>query len=150
MTPDFTIAADTKDATASIKARLLSLEISDSDGIQSDRLTIKLDDRDQALEMPRTGAELAVSLGYVETTLTDMGKWAVDTVDLSSPPNTMTIHANAINLSSSSTASGKTNTLKQPKTRAWDNISIADIVASIAKEHGYTPRVAAKYATGTI
>jgi len=148
MTPDFTIAADNIDATAIIRDRLISMTITDKAGNLSDSLQLVLDDRDHAIALPRTGAELSVALGYKQTGLVDMGKWTVDSIEMMSPPQTMTISAHAANLSSAATKSGKANTLREPKTRAWDHISIADIVASIAETHGYTPRVAAKYATG--
>ncbi|MDQ7010713.1 MAG: contractile injection system protein, VgrG/Pvc8 family, partial [Mariprofundaceae bacterium] len=43
---------------------------------------------------------------------------------------------------------GKGDALRSVKTRAWDNIAIADICKTIAGEHGLTAKVASKYATG--
>jgi len=72
----------------------------------------------------------------------------VDESELSGPPDTLTIRANAVNQSTNTTKSGKKDTLRSTKTRAWDNIAIADICKTIANEHGYQPRIADKYATG--
>jgi len=147
-TPDFSIAADGKDVSAQLHDRLLHMTIEDKAGDTSDSVTIALDDREHAIALPRTGAELSISLGYKEQTLVNMGKWAVDELALSSAPHTLTIKAKAANMSASTTKGGKADTLRSSKTRAWDNIAIADICTTIAKEHGYQPRIAQKYATG--
>jgi len=148
-TPDFSISADGNDLTALIRDRLVRLTITDQSGNTSDSLKITLDDRDHAISLPRTGAELSVSLGYKESGLIDMGKWTVDETDLSGPPDTLAISAKAANMSSRKTKGGKADTLRSNKTRAWDNIAIADICKTIASEHGYQPRIADKYATGS-
>jgi len=148
MTPDFFISADGNDLTALIRDRLIRLAISDQSGNTSDSVKITLDDRDHAITLPRTGAELSISLGYTETGLIDMGKWTVDETELSGAPDTITISAKAANTSTRTTKSGKADTLRSNKTRAWDNIAIADICKTIATEHGYQPRIADKYATG--
>jgi len=148
-TPDLSISADGNDLTAAIRDRLIRLTISDHAGNTSDSVKITLDDRDHAIDLPRTGAELSVSLGYKETGLVDMGKWTVDEIELSGPPETLIISGKAANLSARKTKGGKSDTLRSAKTRAWDNIAIADICKTIAHEHGYTPRIADKYATGS-
>ncbi len=147
-TPDFSISADGNDLTAAIRDRLLRLTIADQAGNTSDSVKIVLDDRDHAISLPRTGAELAISLGYKEDGLIDMGKWTVDEIELAGVPDTLTISAKAANMSRQPTKGGKADTLRSAKTRAWDNIAIADICKTIAHEHGYQARVADKYATG--
>jgi len=148
-TPDFAISADGNDLTALICDRLIRLTISDQSGNTSDSVKIALDDRDHATALPRTGAELSISLGYAEAGLVDMGKWTVDETELSGPPDTLIISGKAANTSTRTTKSGKADTLRSVKTRAWDNIAIADICKTIASEHGYTPRIADKYASGS-
>ena len=132
MTPDFKVIADSKDVTAAIRDRLLSLSISDSAGWDSDTLEITLDDRDGAIEVPRTGAELDVSIGYKESGLVRMGIYIVDETELAGPPATMTIRGKAADMRKS---------LKAPRTRPWDETTIGDIVSTIAGEHGYEPRI---------
>jgi phage protein D len=132
MTPDFVIIADSKNVTDAIRTRLLSLSVSDSAGWGSDTLEITLDDRDGSIVIPRTGAELDVSIGYRETGLARMGVYIVDETAISGPPATMTIRAKAADMQKS---------LKSRRTRAWDNTTIADIVSAIAGAHGYEPRI---------
>jgi hypothetical protein len=132
MTPDFRIIADSTDITAALRDRLLSLSVSDAAGIESDTLEISLDDRGGVIALPRTGAELAVELGYIGAGLQRMGIYTVDEVGLSGPPQQMTIRARAADLRQG---------LKKPRTRSWDEVWLADIVRSIAAEHGYEARV---------
>ena len=137
MTPAFQILADSRDITEKIADRLLALTITDEAGIQSDTVEIRLDDRDDAIELPRTGAELMISIGYRETGLAKMGLYTVDEISLSGPVRTMAIRAKAANMPQS---------VKAPKTRPWDEITLGDLVSAIAGEHGLTPRVGTELA----
>ena len=133
MTPRFRILANSRDITAAIRARCLSLTVSDRAGLHTDTVEIRLDDRDGHIELPHKGAELDVSIGYQEQGLVPMGLYTVDELELSGPPDTLTIRAKAANMRSS---------LKEHKTRAWDDTTLGDLVASVAGEHRLEPRVA--------
>ena len=132
MTPAYRILADDNDITTAIRHRLLSLRVTDETGYQSNAVEIELDDRGGAIHLPRKGATLEVDLGYEETGTAKMGSYTVDEVELSGPPDTLTIRAKAANMLS---------TLKQHKTRSWDDVTIAELVDSIAADHGLEPRV---------
>ncbi len=132
MTPAFHIAVDGTDITAQIRYRLLSLRLTDEAGMQSDTVELSIDDRDGLIELPRTGANMSVSLGYDETGLFPMGQYTVDERELSGPPQTMTIRARAADLRQS---------LKAPKTRPWDDTSLGAMIEKVAAEHGYQPRI---------
>ncbi len=141
MTPDYRIIADTRDVTQAIADRLLDLRLSDEAGEQADRLDLTLDDRDCAIALPRTGAELQVSLGYRERGLVDMGLWVVDEVELSGPPARLRVRARAANLSNSDTLKAHRNTLRQHRSQSWHDLTLGDLVATIAERNGYRPRV---------
>ncbi|SMG64540.1 Phage late control D, partial [methanotrophic bacterial endosymbiont of Bathymodiolus sp.] len=132
MTPDFRIHADSQDITERIQDRLLSLRVTDEAGIKSDTVELNLDDRDGLVIWPVHGAELEISLGYRETGLVRLGLYIVDEVEHSGPPNTLTIRAKASDMRQS---------LKAPQTRVWDNVTLADLVSSIASEHGLVPKI---------
>ena len=132
MTPVYQILADSQDITDKISDRLISLAITDEAGIKSDTVEIRLDDRDNALELPRTGAELDISIGYKETWLVKIGLYIVDEISFSGPIRTMVIRGKAANMPKA---------IKAPKTRPWDDMTIADLVSSIAGEHGLVSRV---------
>lgn len=127
MRPDFQILADAEDITAIIRDRLLALEIVDEAGIDSDTAKIELDDRPPVIALPRTGAELDIAIGYRETGVAKMGVYVVDEINLSGPPAKLTIRARAADLRQQ---------MKAPRTRSFDNISLGDLVARIAADHG--------------
>lgn len=134
----FKIVVDGKaDITSKIADRLVELEIIDRAGVKSDRLTLVLDDRDAVMEIPRTGAKLAVWLGYVGQQLVKIGQYAVDGVELSGPLRTMTISANAADM---------TGGIKAPKERSFHKVKFGDLVKKIAKEHGLTASIPQKLA----
>lgn len=136
MTPDFKILADSTDVTAQIRDRFMSLVVTDQAGMDSDTVKITLDDRAPHIELPRTGAELTVSLGYASTGLARMGLYVVDEIEISGPPNTLTVSAKAANMRQA---------FKATKSRSWDQITIGDLVTTIAAEHGYTAKVSESF-----
>ncbi|VAW12420.1 hypothetical protein MNBD_ALPHA09-1889 [hydrothermal vent metagenome] len=132
MTPDFAILADGVGATSAFADRLLSLTVTDAAGKESDAAEIVLDDRDGIVSLPREGAKLAISLGYIETGLEYMGLFVVEEVEGSGFPRQLTITAKAAD---------HRETLKEQKTRAWDGRSLGQIVGQIAGEHGLSAAV---------
>lgn len=137
MTPDFTVMAAGIDITGQIRDRLVSLTISDAAGVKSDTVEIVLDDRGGAVELPMPGAPLIIAMGYRETFLMPMGVYTSDEIGLSGWPQTITLRGKAANLG---------GTLKEQKSRSWDEKTFAEIVDTIAGEHGLTPKVAAALA----
>ena len=133
MTPDFKVIAAGINITSQIEDRLLSLVVSDQAGFKSDTVEITLDDRDNAIELPLPGAPLIVFMGYKETFLAPMGVFTADEVVAKGPPDRVTIRGKAVNLGGS---------IKEQKTRNWDDKTIEDIVGTIAGEHGLEPKVA--------
>lgn len=132
MQPDFRIIADAQDITEVIRDRFLSLRLTDESGTQSDALEIQLDDRDSIIEWPAHGAELVVSLGVTKENLIAMGVYTVDEIEHAGPPQTLTIRAKAADMRAS---------LKAPKSRSWDNLSLGDLVRTIAAEHELEPKI---------
>jgi len=129
--PIFRLLSSDTDITAAIAGRLLSLTVSDKAGQKSDTAELRLDDRGGHIELPRKGAELDVSLGY-EQALVKMGVYVVDELELNSPPATLTIRARAANMRKS---------LKEHKTRAFDEMTLSALVQTIATEHDLEPRI---------
>lgn len=125
--PFFSISADGSPATDAFASRLLSITLTDQAGGESDSVTIELDDRNGSIELPRKGAVLAVSVGYLDSELSRKGQFEVEEVGGTfTGKRTMTITGKA---------AGKPS-LKQSKTRSWDGKTIADMGNQIAGEHG--------------
>ena len=78
--PAFQLFADGIDVTSRINDRLLSLNVKDAAGHESDTLSFEVDDRDGLVALPREKAKLGCWLGYAESGLVYMGLFAVDDV----------------------------------------------------------------------
>lgn len=132
MRPLYRITADSIDITKALSDRLISLRVQDHSDTTSDSLSLVLDDRDYTLAVPRTGAQLSVWLGYEETGLNWMGFYTVDELSFSGWPSKMSITAKAADM---------TDSLKSDQTRCWHGVTLGEIAATIAKEHGLEAKV---------
>ena len=141
MKPAIRFEANDEDITKQINARLISASFTDNEGFKSDSLTILLDDRDNAVALPSTVAEIKVWMGYVETGLEYLGLFISNDYHLSGPPDVFEIKATAAHLGNSETINGIRSTLKEKKNRSWHEKTVAEIVETIAIENGYEPRV---------
>ncbi len=140
VTPSFRVLANSKDITAIIKERFISLRLTDETGITSDMVEITLSDADPLvpIQKPPKGAELEIFLGYDGVT-DRLGLFVVDELEYSGWPGEMTIRARGAIFDK--TPKGKAN-LQSQKTRSWPaNTKLGDMVSKIAKEHGMEPAV---------
>ncbi|CAE7405593.1 gpFI [Symbiodinium microadriaticum] len=119
-----------------IADRLLSLSISDQAGLESDRCSLEIDNRDNAVILPPPGGVLDISLGYdwpdAGIAFHKMGRFTVDEFTLSGPPQTLSVNGQSVDMLGSA---------RGQKTRYWDDVYLAAIVEEIAEDHGLTPRV---------
>ncbi len=131
MTPIFRVTVDSTDITRVVAERLVYIRVVDRAGWKADNVEIQLDDSGGLIELPRKGAMLTVSLGFIESGLVEAGQYTVDEIGLSGVPDVMTIRGRAVGF-----LGGK----HAPKTRKWESTTLGGIVTTIAKEHGLTPR----------
>lgn len=115
------------------KDRLVSMHITDQSGTIEDVAEVCIDYRDDNIKIPK---ELKISLGYKETGVLPIGIYTVNEITLQSPPQILTIKAHATNLMIS---------LKEKVSRAWDQITLGDLVKEIANKHGYGYKVAEEF-----
>ncbi len=135
MTPDFRLTADSKDVTAAVKDRLVSLRVRDEAGMKSDTLELVLDDRAPVVALPASGAALELWLGY-RPALAPMGRWTVDEVGASGWPARLTVRARAADLLES---------IKARRERSWPaGTTLWALVQTISAEHGLVPMFAAE------
>ena len=130
MTPVFRLVADGSDITGLINDRLLLLRTSDKPGMESDEFELRIDDRDSAVTLPARGASIEIYLGYAGSTLTREGRYIVDDIELSGPPDTLVIRGKASDMR----GSGKTT-----RSGSWEGVSLAAIVNTIARRNGWEP-----------
>lgn len=128
MQPIFRIVADGHDITALINDRLLLLRTTDKPGMESDDFELRIDARDGAVALPARGASIEVQLGYAGQPLTRLGRYTVDEVELSGPPDSLVIRGKASDLC----GSGKTI-----RSGSWEFVSVQQIVAQIAARNGW-------------
>jgi hypothetical protein len=138
MKPIFKVLADGADITARINQRLISIKTTDEAGFKSDTCTIELDDRDGVIALPRKGAKLDIYLGYEETGISKVGVYTVDEISLTGFPETLSISGKAADMSAGE--------LKSQKTRHFDNITLGDLVKTIAGGNGLVGKTSADLA----
>jgi len=134
------IMAGTVDIGAKIAGRELEGRIVDNGGEKADELHFSISNYDGQLAKPAKGAELTVSLGYVETGGPIlMGKFIVETVEKIGPVATFMVTAHAADFKKA---------LKARQTRSFANVTFGDIINKIAGEAGLAalcdPELAAK------
>ena len=134
---DYQVLANAKDITALIRDRLLQLSVHDAAGEESDTVTISLDNRDNAVQFPATGATLDVHIGPSDA-LVFKGTFEVDELSEPLDDDTLTIHGKASKMKGS---------FKAPKDATFDDITLGDLVQQMATAHNYQPAIAPELAS---
>lgn len=123
----YRIIVDGKDIGELVQSRLMRLTITDNRGIEADTFELELSDHDGLLAIPPKGAEVQLWLGWSNEGLVYKGKYLVKEREHAGAPDVLTLRGAAADLKA---------TFKKKKERSFDKKTIADIVGSIAKEHG--------------
>lgn len=131
MPAKFEILANGNDITKLISDRLIRLVINDVHGEKSDTVEIEIDNRDLLVELPSTGAELSIAIGFGDE-LVDKGLYQVDELEEPLDEDKITIHGKASKIKQS---------FKAPRSENYDDITIGDLVALIAGRHGFKASV---------
>lgn len=130
MKPTFQVVADGKDITALINDRLLLMRTSDKPGMESDEFELRIDDRAQAVTLPSRGAKIEVFLGYGAQAMVRLGSYTVDEVEVTGPPDTITLRGKASDMR----GSGKTT-----RSGSWEDVPLAKIVSDVAARNSWEP-----------
>ncbi|WP_312403325.1 phage late control D family protein [Pseudomonas rhodesiae] len=130
MKPTFRIVADGSDITELINDRLLLLRTLDKPGMESDEFELRIDDRDGAVTLPKRGAGIEIYLGYGSNALARLGRYTVDDIEASGPPDTLVIRGKASDMR----GTGKTT-----RSGSWENVPLSRIVRDIAARNGWAP-----------
>jgi phage protein D len=141
MQPRVEITVDGVPVAGQFYERLISVTVTDEEGLKSDTVDIELNDGPpNFLALPRKGAIISVKMGY-GSDLVSKGQFTADKISLDCLPYKMSISGKAADL-----RSGK---LKERQERAWDKAKLGDIIAEIADESGLAPAVDADLAEHT-
>lgn len=130
MQPMFRIVADGKDITALINDRLTTLRTTDKPGMESDEFELRIDDRAGAVALPSRGAHIEVYMGYAGQALARLGRYTVDEVVFTGPPDSIEIRGKASDMR----GTGKTT-----RSGSWENVPLQQIVRDITARNGWQP-----------
>lgn len=133
--PDFSLTLQGNNITQNIRARLLSLTLTDNRGFEADQLDIELDDSDGLMVMPQRNAVLSLALGWQGSQLIHKGRFTVDEVEHRGAPDTLTIRARSADFR------GSLNTRREV---SYHDTTLGYIVQQIAARN----QLIAKLATG--
>lgn len=131
-TPDFSISLDGKDLSQKITPILISLTITECRGDEADALDLVLDDSDGRLALPKKGAVLAVSMGWIGQALVDKGTFTVDEVEHAGAPDAITVRARSASM---------TENMGERQEKSWHDETLGAIVRAIAGKHKLKPTV---------
>lgn len=122
LTPIFKVEVNDTDITDVLQKDMISLDVSDEEGILSDEITLKIAG---AYTRPPYGDEVKLWLGYEETSLEFLGTYKVQTTSRKNK-EVLTIKATAVNFAGD---------LKRKKTRDFKDMSYKALCEQIAREH---------------
>ncbi|CDZ43110.1 Phage late control D family protein [Neorhizobium galegae bv. officinalis] len=132
MHPQIEITIDGQPVAGAFYERLLSVSVTDKEGLASDTFQMELNDGPpQYLAIPRTGAIVDIRVGY--HALRSIGLFVVDKVTAKCLPYSMSISGKARDM-----RDGK---FKERQERHWDKKKVKDIVGEIAAETGLSASV---------
>lgn len=112
--------------------RLVSLSITDREGIRSDTLELVFNDAPPHLARPRRGAVATVRISFGHGAAF-VGAYVIDRVDNKCLPYTIAVGGHSADLRSE---------MKTSKSRHWDGTSVKGIVSQIAGEYSLSPKIA--------
>lgn len=125
-TPDYQILVNGKDISPKVKARLMSLRLTDNRGFEADTVEVQLDDADGELAMPPKGAIMQVRIGWKGSALVDKGTYTIDELEHSGPPDAITIRGKSADMR---------GTLQQSREQSFHKQSVSSIIDVIAARH---------------
>ncbi|WP_456309395.1 phage late control D family protein [Serratia proteamaculans] len=119
-------------ALAPLDERIMSLSLTDNRGFDADQLTISLDDADGLLSLPRRGAELAVSIGWLGEQLIYKGLYTVDEVSHEGPPDVISVTARSADFREE---------FNVKREVSWHDVTVERVISAIAHRYGLKAQI---------
>lgn len=129
--PNFLILINNASALF-LNNHIIGLTLTDNRGFEADTLRIMVDDSKGNIILPDSNAEITLSLGF-GANLINKGKFIVDSVTHTGPPDVITIGAHS--------ADFKKEFIER-KSALYDDMTLEELVEKIAGNHGYEFAVA--------
>ena len=135
--PAYSLSAGTVNINERIQGRLISLSLTDNRGFESDQLDLEIDDADGKMMLPKRGEVLSLHLGWKNEPLIFKGKFTVDEIEHSGPPDKLTIRGRSADFRSS---------LNAKREMSYHDKTLGDIISTIAKRNSVEPVIDKKLA----
>ena len=132
MTPAVVLSIDGQAFGSNTMSRIIDVTVDDKRGFEADEITITLSDADGALAIPSMESMIKVWLGYAETGVVYKGEYKISGFEHTGAPDQLRISAIAADLAAS---------LAEQQEKTWRKTTLGAIVETIAKKHGYTPKL---------
>lgn len=128
---------DGTDLTDKVSPRLIELTLSEKRGDEADELSVTLHNHDGLLAAPEEGRVIALQLGWlsgddVPLGLVSKGRFRVDEVRESGPPDIVTLRARSADF---------TGDYRKRRTQSWRDTALGDIIDRIAARNGLSAQV---------
>lgn len=122
---------DGTDLAAKINPRFLELTLSEKRGGEADELSLTLHNHDGRIATPETGRVLTLALGWKvggpSTGLVGKGRFKVDEVEESGPPDVITVRARSADLGGD---------YRKRRTQVWRETTVGTVLDTIAGRYG--------------
>lgn len=139
--PDYRLVVNGRNITPTVNGRLIDLTLDETPGDEADTLSLTLSDHDNTLEIPPKGAEIQLAIGWRGQPLFEKGLFIVDEASYSWAPNVLNITARSADMR---------NGLPTRRTRSWDQVTLSDLVTTIARENELEPVIGGSLASISI
>lgn len=131
--PIFKLLYNTRDITNDIGKNLISLSYTDNDSKHSDEIDINLEDTEELWRnswYPGKGDTIQLSIGYDDDDiLIDCGTFEIDEINISGPPDTISIKA---------VAAGIKKALRTHNSKSYESQTLKQIAKYVADKNGLT------------
>ena len=140
---DFRVMLDGKDLSDRLRPRLISLRLSEKRGGDADQLEIAITDHDGRMVLPPAGAALTIQLGWkagsdVTVGLVDKGRFVVDAIEHSGPPDVIVIRARSADM---------TSAIRTRREQSWHKTTLGTIINQVAARNKLSVRCAPSLAS---
>ena len=140
------LAAEGKALAKDVDGRLLSLTLTESREDGADKLEFVLQNADGRIAPLRKGVTLSLKLGWLQgaevtTGMVDKGRFTVDEVEKSGPPDVVTVRARSADL---------TGSYRRRRSETHRDTTLGELISKIAGRNGLTAAVHPSLAGKTI
>ncbi|MBE8611534.1 hypothetical protein CYG68_03775 [Morganella morganii] len=130
--PVFTLRYNRKDITHDITTYVTGITFTDKLSGENDEIEIELEDSAQRWRgawYPGMGDTLTLQLGYKGQSLTECGRFSIDEIELSGPPDRVNLRGRSASV---------THAMRTKSNRGFENTTLAAIAGRIARKHKLT------------